>query len=578
MFRYWIFLIILIIFSQYASAEISINEIMYDFSGSDNNQEYIEVYSDRYVNLSKYIIEDHKSDDALECVFSFNSSYSLIVEEGFNYTGINASVYSVGATIGDNLNNEWDIIVLKNESGKIIDAVSYYSSWGGDGNGNSLCKIPDNNGIWKECSASPGKNNLVSEDTFGCDWSVNLILNGTVFNDLSFKVKVIKLNGEGKANISVKTWIEDSSGKITKEYGLWNADNALNSQTSGEYNPNLAKGDAYFIKTNITNISCSDNALLNNFAASTVFIVDEGIKGTNPLSDIRITDIDDSAKFGDVIDVGINVYRGDTTKYAVYAYIEDDGGKKVSEKITLHFKNKFTNYSLTVPLQTDLNCNEKFDEDDYYIVLEGFDIVKEEKIELSGKSSDCGESKEVVCETTSEDSSSSTIRSGSLGYSLKEIPSEVKNDKEFNVKVELSNNEDEDIPIDIWSYVYRGSKSYSGEREENKQSFVLGSGESKTVELKNVVEGASPGEYNLKVKMIKNNQKTSKDITEQIIVSKEETEKETNEITGNTIVDYIRWNPVAVYESSTFKSKKLIPYLIILAFGIVAGVMAMRKE
>ena len=573
----------MVLFIQPVLAEISINEIMFNPAGSDNNKEYVEVYSDEYVNLSNYIIEDYKSDDNLDCVFYFNNSYSLIVEEGFNYTGINASIYSVGATIGDNLNNEWDIIVLKNESGKIVDAVRYYGSWGADGNNHSLCKIPDNNGIWQECDSSSGKNNLESEENFaGCDWSVNLVLNGTVFTDISFKTKVIKIKGEGKANLSVKTWIEDSSGKIVKEYSLWNAENALNSQTSGEYNPALAEGDAYFIKTNITNLSCSDSSLSNNFASSIVFLVNEEIAaGTNSLSEIRIIDVDDSAKFGDAVDVGINVYRGDTAKYAVYAYIEDDGGKKVSEKITLHFKNKFTNYSLTIPLQTDLNCNEKNDKDDYYVVLEGFDITKEEKIELNGKSSDCEEKEKIVCETINEDSSSSTAstRRGSLGYSIKEIPSEIKNEKEFAVNIELANNDDKDIPIDIWSYVYRGSKSYSGEREENKQSFVLNAGESKIVELKNVVEGASPGEYNLKVKMIKNNQKTSKDLTEQITVSKEETEKETNEITGDVVLqDYIRWNPVAVYESSTFISKKLIPYLIILAFGIAVVVAVMRKE
>ena len=97
-----------------------INEVMYNPEGSDNNKEFIEIYSDEIYDFSDYIIEDSSSNDILKLVKSSNSSYSLIVEDGFDYSNIDASIYTVGATIGNDLNNDNDIIILRNNESKII--------------------------------------------------------------------------------------------------------------------------------------------------------------------------------------------------------------------------------------------------------------------------------------------------------------------------------------------------------------------------------------------------------------------------------------------------------------------------
>ena len=111
---------------------------MYNPSGSDNNMEFVEIYSDTPINLTGYTIEDVSSSDTLLVLNYTNSQYALIVESGFNYTGISASIYSVGATIGNNLNNDEDTFILRDAKGKIVDIVSYQDSWGADGNGFSL--------------------------------------------------------------------------------------------------------------------------------------------------------------------------------------------------------------------------------------------------------------------------------------------------------------------------------------------------------------------------------------------------------------------------------------------------------
>ncbi len=137
---------------------MSINEIMYNPPGSDNNREFVEIYfsgdesgdeEEGTRNLSGYLVGDTSSNDTMELLQLLPSSpFALIVEEGFNYAGINASIYSAGATIGNNLNNNEDTIYLYYSNGTLIDFVTYTSSWGGDSNNRSLERLA--NGTWRE--------------------------------------------------------------------------------------------------------------------------------------------------------------------------------------------------------------------------------------------------------------------------------------------------------------------------------------------------------------------------------------------------------------------------------------------
>ena len=153
-----LFLILLVSVSL-VKADIRINEIMYNPEGNDNNKEFVEIFYHSFTNLSDYVIGDGKSNDSLTLLQYFNNSYALIVEEAFNYDNINASVYSVGTTIGNNLGNTEDAVMLfLNNS--LIDKVEY-SDDKADGNGYSL-EYYDNE--WYESvelNGTPGKENSV---------------------------------------------------------------------------------------------------------------------------------------------------------------------------------------------------------------------------------------------------------------------------------------------------------------------------------------------------------------------------------------------------------------------------------
>jgi len=558
---------LVLFFLDFVSAAV-INEVMYNPEGNDNNLEYVEIFSDPIINLTGYTIEDAASSDALQLLNYYDSSYVLIVEEGFNYTGINASVYSAGAAIGNNLNNDEDFIIIKDTNNTIIDVMHYYSEWGAYDNGNSLCRI---NNIWQECSPTPGLDNSHSIQTNNCDWTISVILNGTVFEDPEFQIRVLKLNGEGKANLTIDKWIEDSRGNIEKTYSPWNASDVLNYKTSNKYSPALAKGDAYFIKANISQVNCQDTNLSNNFVSAMIFIVSEE-QSTNPNSSIKILDVNpSSAEFGDIVKVNINVYRGDTLKYAVYSYIENEDGDEVSEKSTMHFKNKFTNYTLTVPIQT--KCDEDFEDGKHFVVVEGLDNKTTAELDIEGINDDL--CKVIISEDDEEDSSG-VIRRRGYSYELISFPIEINLNKDFKSVVKIGNSADESISFDVWSYVYRGSKCYSGEREDNIQTILVSPENSKDVELVNRVIEAGPGDYKFKIKIKHEDFINPKEITQDIRLIESEEVTEQDFVENQTVIIRTR-EPKIVYESSSYKAKNKTVYFLMSALAILTLILLWKK-
>jgi len=121
-----------------AHAEGRITEIMFNPPGNDNNREFVEVLCDE--SMEGWLVADESSNDTLVLVKHFPSEYCLIVEEGYDYSEINASVYSVGSTIGNGLSNSHDTVsIYTTNQGhyELVDSVSYDGSMA-NGNGKSL--------------------------------------------------------------------------------------------------------------------------------------------------------------------------------------------------------------------------------------------------------------------------------------------------------------------------------------------------------------------------------------------------------------------------------------------------------
>ena len=84
--------------------------------------------------------------------------------------------------------------------------------------------------------------------------------------------------------------------------------------------------------------------------------------------------------------------------------------------------------------------------------------------------------------------------------------------KSFNIRVSIQNPTPEEFEYTFWSYVYKGSVSFSGERESNNKTISISNFSNVAFDLENVVD-ATPGIYKLKIKALKKGIKTPKEFT-----------------------------------------------------------------
>ena len=174
----------------------------------------------------------------------------------------------------------------------------------------------------------------------------------------------------------------------------------------------------------------------------------------------------------------------------------------------------------------------------------------------------------------------------------------------LNVKLNFQGDNSEH-EFKVWAYLYRGSKCYSCcsdcevvlERDDNLIEFDLSENTEKEVKLLVPIDsGIAEGEYNLKIKINKDQQKTNQEITAAIIVKENEELKlseKTNQITGMAVTNFAAEDNfglsaeelrvkesskgIVVYESSSKKAQKVIPYLLIIILGLVCFVLIFKK-
>jgi len=266
--------------------------------------------------------------------------------------------------------------------------------------------------------------------------------------ELPEKIKFKPLLSDKTYPYKIDYWFEDLFGNIVRKKIT-----TLNTNRKS-WKSKIDESDRVFlIKTNLSFISCNDTDLADDSAEEMIIVKNpdyfENLPGNE--SYVKIIEVklgtDNKAKFGEAVDVKVNIYRGDTSKYSISLWAE--GTSKISSKTTkIHTLTRFTNYTFTVPVQLKPNCNEKYDDGNYNIKLEGLDSSDSAAIKVDGLTSS-------LCKGSSSSSSSSSKQK--FSFSINSMPDEIEAGKEFTSKVKITSDDDEHI-IDIWSYVYRGSK------------------------------------------------------------------------------------------------------------------------
>jgi hypothetical protein len=591
-----LFFLFLFLSIGFVSATMRINEIMYNPEGDDNNKEFIEIYSDEKINLSGFIIGDLRSNDTLTLLQYYDSDYYLIVEEGFNLSGIEASVYSAGATIGNNLNKDDSLFLYYN--GTLIDHVSY----------TDICKSGYSLEYFNEsfyCSfylgGTPAKMNSDRNQDYSGIRINEFFPDPRGDDDAPMPDgEFIELYNKGEDIELAGLYLEDYAGHrlyitdTTTIDGTFLEEKSYLAVYMNKFSGFLNNEGFEEIRLYDTFENLIDKISYGGSEEALSWSLVDGIwqyrlpspNEKNPrekvemVSSFKIEGLEDvtdnESEFGDLIKVKFHVYKGNTTKSSIKLFIENDEDRITkTAKAMLH--DRFTNYSLTLPVQIKPNCNEKYVDGDYYVKIGWTAFSKAEdtfKLKIEGiNMKNCDK---IYVERKP--------RKGTLKHSLLEMPGAVEINKEFTLKVEVMNNDEEDHVVDLYSYIYRGNKCYSGEREENKKSVFVKAGETKEFELENKVTDAEPG-YKLKIKVKRDDQKTEKEVTQAIKVFQEKIEREIEEKIelkeedkeeGYTVLESIK-QPKIIYESSSIKAKKLVVYLFIGLLIIYAGVLTWRR-
>ncbi|HEV7423979.1 MAG TPA: lamin tail domain-containing protein, partial [Candidatus Paceibacterota bacterium] len=156
---------------HFVFASLSINEIMYDLSGSDSanskSREWIEIYnpdsSDVSIDASKWRIFDGSANRTINDQVDFSiPSNSYVIFAGdkdtflADHPGFSGTVYDTGIT---SLNNTGTTLKILDQDLNTVDSVAYASTQGAAGDGNSLQKI---SGSWVGGTPTPGIANQAS--------------------------------------------------------------------------------------------------------------------------------------------------------------------------------------------------------------------------------------------------------------------------------------------------------------------------------------------------------------------------------------------------------------------------------
>lgn len=480
-----------------------------------------------------------------------------------------------------NLNNNEDNVQLYYGE-EFIDAMPYHRTVEG-------MSWSNEEGDWYLTKPTPGELNQVTED---CDWLLFLDLNRSIYqsNDFELEITVSRFYGLPK-NVTVTGEITDVNGVIKHRYLPWN-NNYVNSESNKVYSPNLPSG-TYQVNFRIENLSCHDGDYYDN-VVSRLFVINPYYQQTN--SNLSIVSLslgtDGHARWGDLVPVKINAYKGNISSNTLSFWAEKDR-EKISKVNTITLDHEYQDYKLNLPLQLFPNCAKDISDGTAALFLEGLGQTVSKTFPVEDLNED-------LCEevTISSDASSTSSRTSSV--SVQEWPAKIIPGQNYTLKTEIKNN-NQPHSFTIWSYLYKGQKCYSCnafqyDNNYNSKTLSLSADEISWPETTITADSEiASGEYKLKVKTQRDDQKTVKEFTANITVlpklSVSESKSTFNSLISGTNSNNQNTNlqkespssktsstsGFTAYESTSAQSSKVLPYILVVSFMLLLIVLLLPK-
>ena len=565
-------------------------------SGNDEESEESEGQIEEELKLSVYLDSEVYLNQEYTQLFRIEIEEKLNCSIKDNVTVLYRVIRSNLTTTGSSMNSS----LIKEDTFIRELGCSAYSSTGEfvplySGN-YSLCGEVISSTLDKITGTVCKNFSVIDTSEVFCNLSINISTNKTRTYREGESIKFTPNLNEETFPFIIEYWIEDLFGLIYKA--------KINTTNTNQksWKTDIEEEDRVLLIKARVYPTCIDSNITDNSAEEIFFVMDDlknNINNLNNLTGLSTLTIEELnlgsneiGEWGSQFTAKIKVYKGDTSKYSIQLWAEKDD-KKISSITKFNVYDKYTEYSLTLPVLLESNCDTKIDDGEAVIVLEGLGLKDEEEFTIEGINTNVCENIESSEVDVREEKTSSVIEA----YKIVELPASVSSGEILRVKVQLI-GDDSEHEYSIWSYLYRGSKCYSclegkAERENNLQQVQVKEDEVKMVDfLMKLDSEMKEGEYKLKVKLNKDAQKTEQELTEdiyvtaaEIVLSQEERlisaaaaeefnegkiDVSTREISKQTM-------GIVVYESSPEKAKQLIPYLLVITFILMVVVVIKNK-
>jgi hypothetical protein len=373
----------MILFVNLSLANIVITEIMPNPIADERLNEWIEIYnnSTEKIDITNLVIEKenysiqikgpyYKGNGTILEPYNYAiiTDYTTRVYNNFNVSNKASKLYAYpslkslknsGSTITIRLHNQTSTVTYnKTKEAKSVSLINH---------------------SWAYTEPTPGYSN---EKRHGCDWQVEIISNKSFYNKTEFKIKISKIYGE-KANITLSRKITDSQQEIKKEYKEIKIKNILNKKTI-KIKPAINLEGIYNISVNIST-ACDINPE-NNFDSKLFFVKNKKIyKKESKLTIKEIYDLrkDNKTSWGDLIRIGLKIYKGDTDKKTIKVFLEKNN-QTITKQTKINLENKFSEIETVIPIQIPPNCKNNFKNDKYNLIIKGLDSEAQTKITIDG--------------------------------------------------------------------------------------------------------------------------------------------------------------------------------------------------
>ena len=167
------------------------------------------------------------------------------------------------------------------------------------------------------------------------------------------------------------------------------------------------------------------------------------------------------------------------------------------------------------------------------------------------------------------------------------VPAEIYANQQFDALITLTNTGQESVQGELWTYIYRGAKTYSGSREQNKESFLLEPKQSSMFTQSLTINDADPGNYSLKANVKTPDRKTVQEQRTNIVVLSEKTEntEENTQITTAKVqnserarMERLAYYAEPVYRSNQQRALTLLPLGMLLLETLLCAYLITREH